>query len=549
MKRTIKRIASFAMALSILGTNTAVTKLFVPKYDNSIVASAFTQAKSTRIITPDTDITINTRKGPSTKYDKAETIRRGTFFEVSGYEDTDSGRWYKIKYYLESDTWKTQNTDRWVFGKYTTTIKSETDLKGSDNREKIYNYCKKEFGLNDAAISGILANIYYETRSTAFSPTSESKDKTAYGICQWKNGRKTVLHQYNDYKSLKSQLAFMYDELTYGDKYRSLLSTLQKNISNNEAGAKKAASEFCLIYEFDKDDITDIDSLSQDNQNSYYWRLDKAKEYFNEYNGNKQNYLYSGTLISNVYVRETPEKKNDNYVMINNNERLIKNKGESVKVLSVKDGWGKINEGWISLNYVKVDLSEYFYDAKNIQNIPAAEFVFKNQIMVGKATNGSKKNTFDPKEIVKRAELVTTIYNIAGKPQNVTYKYIFNDVPNGKWFTNPIIWAYDKKIVAGYKTDNMVGVFGVNDNITVEQVAQMLFKYAALCKYDTSFIRGESSYYTQSQWAKDSGAVDWAVHHHIITQSNSTRNVTLPATREQCADMIKNLMENIYKNK
>ena len=40
MKNVIKKIAATAMAFTILGTGTAVTKSIAPKMDNSIVASA-----------------------------------------------------------------------------------------------------------------------------------------------------------------------------------------------------------------------------------------------------------------------------------------------------------------------------------------------------------------------------------------------------------------------------------------------------------------------------------------------------------------------------
>ena len=40
MKNVIKKIASIAMAFTLLGTGTAVTKTISPKFDNTLVASA-----------------------------------------------------------------------------------------------------------------------------------------------------------------------------------------------------------------------------------------------------------------------------------------------------------------------------------------------------------------------------------------------------------------------------------------------------------------------------------------------------------------------------
>jgi hypothetical protein len=42
MKNAIKKIAAIAMAFTLLGTGTAVTKTIAPQFDNSIIASAAT---------------------------------------------------------------------------------------------------------------------------------------------------------------------------------------------------------------------------------------------------------------------------------------------------------------------------------------------------------------------------------------------------------------------------------------------------------------------------------------------------------------------------
>jgi len=42
MKNTVKKIAGFAMAFTLLGTGTVITKTISPESDNTIVASAIT---------------------------------------------------------------------------------------------------------------------------------------------------------------------------------------------------------------------------------------------------------------------------------------------------------------------------------------------------------------------------------------------------------------------------------------------------------------------------------------------------------------------------
>ncbi|WP_207646938.1 S-layer homology domain-containing protein [Ruminococcus albus] len=243
--------------------------------------------------------------------------------------------------------------------------------------------------------------------------------------------------------------------------------------------------------------------------------------------------LYTGGVNTDLTIKRKPDNKSASMGVLK--------KGTPVVIYEVNNGFGRIDKGWIQLRYVTVDLNTVFKDIKNIKNIKAVEFVFKNQFMVGKPSNDSKKNTFAPKETIKRSDIVSVIYNMAGKPYT-HYERIFKDVTFDKPCKYAVTWAYRNDIVAGYANGN----FGINDDVTIEQVAQMLFKYAKLCGYDTSFTKGESSKYKQSDWAKKSGAVDWAVHQKILTKANtnSSYNATQKASRELCADMVKNLMEN-----
>ena len=45
---------------------------------------------------------------------------------------------------------------------------------------------------------------------------------------------------------------------------------------------------------------------------------------------------------------------------------------------------------------------------------------------------------------------------------------------SGKYYSNAVIWAYQKNIVNGYAD----GTFGVGEFITREQIAKMLMEYA-----------------------------------------------------------------------
>ncbi|WP_024859000.1 S-layer homology domain-containing protein [Ruminococcus albus] len=134
---------------------------------------------------------------------------------------------------------------------------------------------------------------------------------------------------------------------------------------------------------------------------------------------------------------------------------------------------------------------------------------------------------------MKRVEFVQKLYAKAHYP-NVKPKSIFSDVPTNYIYAKAITWAYDKGIVSGYPG----GTFGVNDTITYEQVIQMIFKYA---KYDGSFIiikPGAANDFKMSQWAKNSGAIDWAVTNDLINTSIVPRDLTSTVSSVKCSVLL-----------
>ena len=176
--------------------------------------------------------------------------------------------------------------------------------------------------------------------------------------------------------------------------------------------------------------------------------------------------------------------------------------------------------------------------------VSAVQFVYENGVM-----NGTGANTFEPMKVLTRAEFVTVLHNLEGKP-DVAYKNTFKDVPKGKWFTTPVMWAYKNEITSGVsKTE-----FGTDTEITREQLATMLYKYAKLKKYKTTFDKNAlNAFYDKnmvSSWATE--AMQWAVSNGVMSGKAQVGNYkfldpTGEATRAECAQMIKNLCDNLVK--
>ena len=103
-------------------------------------------------------------------------------------------------------------------------------------------------GLNAAAASGILANIYKES---SFRTGALGDNGTSYGICQWHNSRYSSLKSWCssnglDYTTLDGQLRYLEHELKTG--YKSMLSKFKK-APNTAQGAYDVGYTWCYDFE------------------------------------------------------------------------------------------------------------------------------------------------------------------------------------------------------------------------------------------------------------------------------------------------------------
>lgn len=170
-----------------------------------------------------------------------------------------------------------------------------------------------------------------------------------------------------------------------------------------------------------------------------------------------------------------------------------------------------------------VKKSDWFYDG--------VQYAYEHNLVVG--TGASK---FSPKGDVTRAMMVMVLYNGEGKP--ASGKAPFSDVADGQWYTPAVAWAAATKVVNGY-TD---GTFKPNTKITREQVATILYNYAAYRGIDTS-KRADLSRYSDASsiggYAKT--PMSWANANKLINgTSNTTLSPKSTASRAQLATILMN---------
>lgn len=183
-----------------------------------------------------------------------------------------------------------------------------------------------------------------------------------------------------------------------------------------------------------------------------------------------------------------------------------------------------------ALPFNDVSESEWFYEA--------VKYVYDKGMM-----NGISDTAFAPYSNLTRGMIAQVLYNLEGKPAVSGSAY--TDVAADQWYNGAVNWAAQKGIVTGYGD----GTFGPMDNITREQMAAILYRYAQYKGYDVS-AKGDLTAFTDgntvSDWAKD--AMSWAVGTALFNgKGDGILDPTTTATRAEVAKILMTYCENVAK--
>ena len=167
------------------------------------------------------------------------------------------------------------------------------------------------------------------------------------------------------------------------------------------------------------------------------------------------------------------------------------------------------------LPFSDVTESDWFYDA--------VTYAYENGLM-----DGVGMGLFAPNSETTRAQLVTILHRLAGQPAP-SGDSGFSDVETGTWYTDAVAWAAQNGIVNGVSDTQ----FAPGDDITREQLAVILYRYATYQGYDVSqradlsgFVdAGTISTYAQEalSWANAQGLVLGVEDDSLRPQGNASR--------------------------
>jgi len=156
--------------------------------------------------------------------------------------------------------------------------------------------------------------------------------------------------------------------------------------------------------------------------------------------------------------------------------------------------------------------------------------------------NGVAENSFSPNGSMTRAMFVTVLYRVEGEPASEA-AHPFDDVPDGVWYSDSVRWVYEKGVVNG--TSNTE--FSPNASITREQMAAILYRYAAMKGYDTSASADLSRYQDAGKISDYAvSAMKWAVGSGIMNgRSDTSLAPSVTATRAEVTTLVCKYVDDV----
>ena len=157
--------------------------------------------------------------------------------------------------------------------------------------------------------------------------------------------------------------------------------------------------------------------------------------------------------------------------------------------------------------------------------------------------NGVGDGKFNMNAPMTRGMLATVLFRLSNGQEG--YPMDFYDVDSNKYYAEAVAWAARAGVVQGISDTH----FAPDNNITREQLATMLYRYATLLGLDTtvnsSALNGFADKGGVHSWASD--AMAWCVANGIITgTSSNTLSAGNLATRAQVAVMLQRFI-NLMK--
>ena len=172
----------------------------------------------------------------------------------------------------------------------------------------------------------------------------------------------------------------------------------------------------------------------------------------------------------------------------------------------------------------------------------AIDYVYSKNLMQGSSEDG-----FAPDVKTDRGTMAKVLYNLAGGTGAGSVELSFPDVVEGVQDVEAIYWAASHGLVVGYDNGN----FGPRDNVTREQMAVMLYRYAQFQNMDVTVEGDVLKDFTDSEsigdWSRE--ALAWAVSRRLFGGRDDGRMAPGDnATRAEVAAVVMRFHQMLEKD-
>lgn len=215
---------------------------------------------------------------------------------------------------------------------------------------------------------------------------------------------------------------------------------------------------------------------------------------------------------------------------------IVESDGQRVTVKGLKKGKITVSGGFGEYKQaVEITVSDPDFEAiktqfKDIDNHWAKEDIW--EAVYRGLFKGVSDDTFAPNVALTRAQLVTVLYRMEGKPEAASQAG-FQDLKENAYYVDAVNWAAENGIVKGVDDKT----FAPNVPVTREQFAAILYRYAGYKGLDVTAEGDLSAFADQDQVSSYArNAVTWAVSTGLIKGvSSDTLAPKASATRAQAA--------------
>ncbi len=158
----------------------------------------------------------------------------------------------------------------------------------------------------------------------------------------------------------------------------------------------------------------------------------------------------------------------------------------------------------------------------------AVHYTVENEWMYGRSNT-----VFGIGSNMKRGELVTMLYRVAGEPDVSAADLPFKDVKSNRFYYNAVVWAYGKNIVAG-KTEEL---FAPEDMVSRQEVVTFFYRFAKGTPVAKDHLSAFKDGKDVQEFAKE--AMNWAIDLGIIHgRGGKTLAPLAEVTREEVCQIL-----------